>query len=93
VAAARTMGCRAIWRRFEARACLIDFADGLPGELARSRKSMGSSGSPPDRAIEALVHPFTNLAAARGSGPLLIDHGHGVYVYDQAMVHRAWPRQ
>lgn len=34
------------------------------------------------RDIETLVHPYTNLAAFRDSGPLIIERAHGVFVYD-----------
>jgi 4-aminobutyrate--pyruvate transaminase len=34
------------------------------------------------RDIETLVHPYTNLAAFRDTGPLVIERAKGVYVYD-----------
>src|SRR5437762_12341323 len=34
------------------------------------------------RDIETLVHPYTNLAAFRETGPLVIERGKGVFVYD-----------
>lgn len=34
------------------------------------------------RDIETLVHPYTNLAAHRDNGPLVIESGKGVYVTD-----------
>jgi 4-aminobutyrate--pyruvate transaminase len=34
------------------------------------------------RDIETLVHPYTNLATFRDSGPLIIERAKGVYVYD-----------
>src|SRR3954470_20401852 len=34
------------------------------------------------RDIETLVHPYTNLAALRETGPLVIERGEGVWVYD-----------
>src|ERR1700676_4060110 len=34
------------------------------------------------RDIETVVHPYTNLAAFRDSGPLVIERGQGVFVYD-----------
>ncbi len=34
------------------------------------------------RDIETLVHPYTNLAAFRGSGPLILETAKGIYVYD-----------
>jgi 4-aminobutyrate---pyruvate transaminase len=43
---------------------------------------MGSSSNLASRDIASLVHPFTNLASFRESGPLLIERGQGVYVYD-----------
>ncbi len=34
------------------------------------------------RDIETLVHPYTNLAVHREVGPLVLERGKGVYVYD-----------
>jgi 4-aminobutyrate--pyruvate transaminase len=34
------------------------------------------------RDVETLVHPYINLASFRDSGPLIIERGQGVYVYD-----------
>jgi 4-aminobutyrate--pyruvate transaminase len=34
------------------------------------------------RDVETLVHPYINLAAFRDSGPLIIERGQGVIVYD-----------
>src|SRR5262245_64847716 len=34
------------------------------------------------RDIETLVHPYTNLAAMRETGPLVLERGQGVFVYD-----------
>jgi 4-aminobutyrate--pyruvate transaminase len=34
------------------------------------------------RDVETLVHPYTNLAALRETGPLIIERGKGVFVYD-----------
>ena len=34
------------------------------------------------RDVETLVHPYTNLARFRETGPLIIERGEGVYVYD-----------
>jgi 4-aminobutyrate---pyruvate transaminase len=34
------------------------------------------------RDIETLVHPYTQLAAFRESGPLVLERGRGVFVYD-----------
>ncbi len=36
------------------------------------------------RDIASLLHPFTNLALHEETGPLIIDHGKGVHVYDTA---------
>src|SRR5438477_5829065 len=36
------------------------------------------------RDIETLVHPYTQLAAFRDSGPLVIERGQGIFLYDQA---------
>src|SRR5262249_27442567 len=34
------------------------------------------------RDLETLVHPYTNLAALRETGPLILERGEGVFVYD-----------
>jgi 4-aminobutyrate--pyruvate transaminase len=34
------------------------------------------------RDVETLVHPYINLASFRETGPLVIERGQGVYVYD-----------
>jgi 4-aminobutyrate--pyruvate transaminase len=34
------------------------------------------------RDVETLVHPYVNLARLRETGPLVIERGRGVYVYD-----------
>ena len=34
------------------------------------------------RDIETVAHPYTNLAALRETGPLVIERGQGVFVYD-----------
>jgi 4-aminobutyrate--pyruvate transaminase len=34
------------------------------------------------RDIETLIHPYTNLATLRDTGPLVIDRGQGVFLYD-----------
>ena len=34
------------------------------------------------RDVETLVHPYTNLAALRETGPLVLERGQGVFVYD-----------
>jgi 4-aminobutyrate---pyruvate transaminase len=34
------------------------------------------------RAVETLIHPYTNQATLRDSGPLVIERGKGVYIYD-----------
>ena len=36
------------------------------------------------RDIETLVHPYTNLARFRETGPLVLDRGQGILVYDTA---------
>lgn len=36
------------------------------------------------RDIETLVHPYTNLATHRQTGPLVLESGKGIYVYDSA---------
>ena len=34
------------------------------------------------RDVETLIHPYTNLATFRETGPLVLERGHGVWVYD-----------
>lgn len=34
------------------------------------------------RDISALIHPYTNLDAVRQTGPLVLERGEGIYVYD-----------
>ena len=34
------------------------------------------------RDVETLLHPFTHLQLHRSTGPLIIDHGKGIYLYD-----------
>ena len=34
------------------------------------------------RDIETVVHPYTNLALLRETGPLVLERGQGVFVYD-----------
>jgi 4-aminobutyrate--pyruvate transaminase len=36
------------------------------------------------RDIETLVHPYTNLATHRQTGPLVLESGKGIYVYDSS---------
>jgi 4-aminobutyrate--pyruvate transaminase len=36
------------------------------------------------RDIETLIHPYTNLAAFRETGPLVLERGEGVFLYDTA---------
>src|SRR5262245_6346259 len=36
------------------------------------------------RDIETLLHPHTDLAALRETGPILIERGQGIYLYDSA---------
>ncbi len=36
------------------------------------------------RDVETLAHPYTNLATFREEGPLVLERGQGVYVYDSA---------
>ena len=35
------------------------------------------------RDIEALIHPYTNLEAFRMTGPLVLERGEGIHVFDQ----------
>jgi 4-aminobutyrate--pyruvate transaminase len=44
---------------------------------------MPVSANAPMRDIETLIHPYTNLAAFRDTGPLVIESAKGVYVFDE----------
>jgi 4-aminobutyrate---pyruvate transaminase len=35
------------------------------------------------RDVESVLHPYTNLVKFRETGPMVIDHGKGVFVYDE----------
>ena len=48
----------------------------------------------PTRDVETLIHPYTQLAAFRETGPLILERGEGVWVYDirgQALSRGPWP--
>ena len=34
------------------------------------------------RDVETLIHPYTNLASFRETGPMVLERGKGVYVWD-----------
>ena len=34
------------------------------------------------RDIETVLHPYTNLARHREAGPLILNEGRGIYLYD-----------
>jgi 4-aminobutyrate--pyruvate transaminase len=51
----------------------------MPSQISNSKPSnLGT------RDIESLVHPYTNLATFRDNGPLIIERGQGIQVYDTA---------
>jgi len=59
----------------------------LPDHDGSISLQTGSTTMPPlsnlaVRDIETLVHPYTNLAALRETGPLVLERGRGVFVYD-----------
>ena len=39
-------------------------------------------GNAATRDIETLIHPYTNLDSFRASGPMIIERGEGIYVWD-----------
>src|SRR5215813_1660578 len=46
------------------------------------------------RDLETLVHPYTNLAALRETGPLILERGQGIYRgHGGTLVHRTRLRQ
>jgi len=49
----------------------------LSPEMAMERLSNMAA-----RDVETVLHPFTNLQLQRSVGPLIIDHGEGIYLYD-----------
>ena len=38
--------------------------------------------SPASRDIANVIHPYTNLSAHQTNGPMILEQGKGVYVYD-----------
>jgi 4-aminobutyrate--pyruvate transaminase len=51
----------------------------MPSQISNSKPSnLGT------RDIESVVHPYTNLATFRDNGPLIIERGQGIQVYDTA---------
>jgi 4-aminobutyrate--pyruvate transaminase len=51
----------------------------MPSQISNSKpNNLGT------RDIESLVHPYTNLATFRDNGPLIIERGQGIQVYDTA---------
>ena len=55
----------------------------MRSDRAKRTCSWNATNSLAARDVEALIHPFTNLAEHAVDGPLVIDRGEGVYVYDQ----------
>jgi 4-aminobutyrate--pyruvate transaminase len=53
-----------------------------PRLLQTESKAMPPLSNLAVRDIETVAHPYTNLAALRDSGPLVIERGQGVFVYD-----------
>jgi 4-aminobutyrate--pyruvate transaminase len=68
-------------RRAPASAGHFSAADEPPQELPTGSTVMPLSNLAV-RDIETLVHPYTNLASFRESGPLVLERGQGVFVYD-----------
>ncbi len=50
--------------------------------LLKANNQMSKPTNSARRDIETLIHPYTNLAAFRDSGPMVIERGEGVYVFD-----------
>src|SRR5258707_4886406 len=53
-----------------------------PLSLRTESKAMAPLSNLAVRDIETVAHPYTNLAALRETGPLIIERGQGVFVYD-----------
>src|SRR5262252_2250828 len=71
------MGRARTWRRIRAGA-----AAATPSGRRAMRTAMPPLSNLAVRDIETLVHPYTNLAALRDTGPLVLERGRGVFVYD-----------
>ena len=50
--------------------------------MAPSDRTRFAPNSPAARDIEYYLHPFTNLKAHEENGPLIVNEGKGIYVYD-----------
>src|SRR5262249_45246351 len=65
----------------ERRGTLLTIAPRLP-YIGVDRRGVMPLSNLAIRDIETLAHPNTNLAQLRETGPLVIERGKGVYVYD-----------
>ena len=50
--------------------------------MAPSDRTRFAPNSPAARDIEYYLHPFTNLKLHEENGPLIVNEGKGIYVYD-----------
>src|SRR6478672_13357158 len=71
------MGRARTWRGGRAGA-----AAAAPSGLRAMRTAMPPLSNLAVRDLETLVHPYTNLATLRETGPLIIERGQGVFIYD-----------
>src|SRR5262249_27247133 len=88
----RSFVCDAVGRGVRARERIAGFCSAAAvAALCGRRSTRILSRKPPlmnvlsnlaVRDVETLVHPYTNLAAFRDQGPLVIERAKGVYVYD-----------
>ena len=67
------------------RSCIARILPNMPMAGARMIAHAGNIPSNlATRDIESLLHPYTNLATFRETGPLIIERGQGIHLYDTA---------
>jgi len=49
-----------------------------------SSPNLSQGNSLASRDVKSLIHPYTNLSAHEKNGPLIIENGKGIYVYDDS---------
>src|SRR5215212_7976690 len=62
-------------------ACSLPCLDPIPSSSESTRRPPVLSNLAV-RDVETLIHPYTQLATFRETGPLIIERGEGIYVYD-----------
>src|SRR5690348_2162068 len=56
----------------------------LPGRISHNGVAAMPLSNAQMRDVESLLHPYTNLVRFRETGPLVIERGKGVRVYDES---------